>query len=316
MSWSEVKYAVNSTLGSEGFLPLNELILMQALSDKNTWYYSTLQCGFPKLLGLYCNLQNVNLLKMNTYMEILTDTDVLLEIGSNELATAICATNPELRSALNLILSPNQILSYKLAYLFYQEGDEFVLSMKDGTTQTFRVVAVNSDANDTITCRNTNTWTKTIRVPSYSDYSPYGSSELRNTVNSWLSLFPDDIGSNMVPISKKYGMIVSSTGISYGEVNDKLWLYAGSEIGLTAGSSSSTYSAPDEGSAYSSAGLGKLNFYNEASEILPQSVLRSIQRYNGDGQTYRLGVRWYSNKLSLDTCNQDKNFKPFFGFVI
>ena len=95
MSWAEVKYALNSSLGTDSFISLDKMIVINSLLSNNDtqidWAFR--QNGIGSALNAACNVNSAALAACDTVNEIAESAAALDAIKANKLAFEICCKN-------------------------------------------------------------------------------------------------------------------------------------------------------------------------------------------------------------------------------
>lgn len=236
MSWAEVKYALNGSLGTETFLSLDKMLIANSLMSNNDaqidWAFR--QYGIGSALNAAFGLNSAALAACNTVNEIAASTAAINAIKTNSEAVAVCCKN----SVLIQKFSDEDIISSGSAYMKFNVGDLITLNY-GGNDTNFRVVHKNYLTQDKIVLLTENcAFKKEWNTASSNNYP---TSTIREYINSTvLNGFSQKIQNAITtPDLPCHNYITAKT------INDKIWLPSYTEMGYP----DSQY-APVEGSVF------------------------------------------------------------------
>lgn len=236
MSWAEVKYALNGSLGTGTFTSLDKMLIANSLMSNNDaqidWAFR--QYGVGGALNAAFGLNSTALAACNTVNEIAASTAAINAIKTNSEAVALCCKNSVLIQKF-----PNEaIIAAGSGYMKFNVGNVVTLNC-GGNATTFRVVHKNYLTQNKIVlltedCAFQKEWNPAIS-------NNYSTSTIREYLNSTvLNGFSQKIQNAITtPDLQCHDYKTEKT------LNDKIWLPSYREMGY----SDSQY-APVEGSAF------------------------------------------------------------------
>ena len=125
MSWAEVKYALNSSLGTDSFTSLDKMIIINSLLSNNDtqidWAFR--QNGIGNAINNAFDLNSVALAKCDTVIEIAESAEVISTIKDNEKVAILCAKNKILAKKLIEYATDEMALLLGLGYQKFNVGD-------------------------------------------------------------------------------------------------------------------------------------------------------------------------------------------------
>lgn len=246
MSWAEVKYALNGSLGTETFLSLDKMLIANSLMSNNDaqidWAFR--QYGVGSALNSACNVNSAALAACDTVNEIAASVEALNAILGNKQAFEICCKNVTIVQKF----SDEDVIANGFGYIKFNVGDLVTLTYNGSATK-FRVVHKEYLTQNKIVllaedCAFKKEWyTKTKNY--------YSTSTIRTYLNSTV----------LKGFSAKIQNAITTPDLSCHDyttaktLNDKIWLPSYTEMGYA------TYEyAPVEGSVfdyYNGVGDGK-----------------------------------------------------------
>ena len=254
MSWAEVKYALNGSLGTETFLSLDKMLIANSLMSNNDaqidWAFR--QYGVGGALNAAFGLNSAALAECNTVNEIAASTAAINAIKTNSEAVAVCCKN----SVLIQKFSDEDIISSGSAYMKFNVGDLVSLNY-GGNATNFRVVHKNYLTQDKIVlltedCAFQKAWNT-------AGSNNYSTSTIREYLNSTV----------LSGFSQKIQNAITAPDLSCHDyqtekiLNDKIWLPSYREMNFP-----DDQYAPVEGSVF--------NYYIGASDS------KRIKKFNNN----------------------------------
>lgn len=269
MSWGEVKYALNGSLGTGTFLSLDKMLIANSLMSNNDaqidWAFR--QYGVGGALNAAFGLESTALAACNTVNEIAASTAAINAIKTNSEAVAVCCKN----SVLIQKFSDEDIIAAGSGYMKFNVGDLITLSY-NGNATNFRVVHKNYLTQNKIVllaedCAFKKAWNT-------NDINNYSTSTIRSYLNSTV----------LNGFSQKNQNAITTPNLQCHDnktekiLNDKIWLPSHEEMGYSTGEY-----APVEGSTFS--------YYNGAENS------KRIKKFNGKSVLWWLRTPYtYSNR--------------------
>ena len=237
MSWAEVKYALNSSLGADSFTSLDKMIIINSLLSNNDtqidWAFR--QNGIGSILNVAFELNSADLAACNTVNEIAESAAALDAIKTNADAVAVCCKNPVLVQKF----SDEDIIAAGMGYENFSIGDLVTLNYNGNATK-FRVVHRDYLTKGKIVLQSEDCVSQEKWNTNYSNN--YSSSAIRTYLNS----------TALKGFSQKIQNAITTPDLLCHDyraakiLNDKIWLPSYTEVGYNA----SQY-APVEGSVFS-----------------------------------------------------------------
>lgn len=234
--WAEIKNALNSTLGTDSFTPLDKIIIINSLLSNNDtqidWAFRQNDIG--SVLNAAFGLNSVALVACDTVNEIAASTAALDAIKTNVDAVAVCCKNPVLVQKF----SDEDIIAAGMGYENFSVGDLVTLNYNGNATK-FRVVHRDYLTKGKIVlqsedCVSTEEWNANGK-------NNYSTSTIRTYLNS----------TALKGFSQKIQNAITTPNLSCHDntdekiLNDKIWLPSYTEVGDTTGEYS-----PVEGSVF------------------------------------------------------------------
>lgn len=237
MSWAEVKYALNGSLGTGTFTSLDKMLIANSLMSNNDaqidWAFR--QYGVGGALNAAFGLNSTALAACNTVNEIAASTAAINAIKTNSGAVAVCCKN----SVLIQKFSDEDIIAAGSGYMKFNVGDLITLNY-NGNATNFRVVHKNYlTQNKIVLLAEDCAFRKAWATPESNNYS---TSAIREYLNSTV----------LNGFSQKNQNAITTPNLQCHDnktekiLNDKIWLPSHEEMGY----STSEY-APVEGSTFS-----------------------------------------------------------------
>lgn len=215
MSWAEVKYALNGSLGTGTFLSLDKMLIANSLMSNNDaqidWAFR--QYGVGGALNAAFGLDSTALAECNTVNEIAASTAAINAIKTNSEAVAVCCKN----SVLIQKFSDEDIIASGSGYVKFNVGDLITLNY-GGNATNFRVVHKNYLTQNKIVlltedCAFAKKWNTT-------NNNDYSTSTIREYLNSTV----------LSGFSQKIQNAITAPNLQCHDngtekiLNDKIWL--------------------------------------------------------------------------------------------
>jgi hypothetical protein len=254
MSWAEVKYALNSSLGTDSFTSLDKMIIINSLLSNNDtqidWAFR--QNGIGSALDMACNVNSAALAACDTVNEIAASTAALDAIKANKLAFEICCKNETIVQKF----SDEDIIAAGIGSTVFEVADLVTLNYNGNATK-FRVVHRDYLTKGKIVllsedCVSQEKWNA-------NDTNNYSPSTIRTYLNSTV----------LKGFSQKIQNAITMPDLPCHDnttakiLNDKIWLPSYTEVGYNG----SQY-APVEGSVF--------DYYNGAFDS------KRIKKFNNN----------------------------------
>lgn len=236
MSWAEVKYALNSSLGTDSFISLDKMIVINSLLSNNDtqidWAFR--QNGIGSALNAACNVNSAALAACDTVNEIAESAAALDAIKANKLAFEICCKNETIVQKFSdedIIVAGNGSTVFDIADLvtlnYNGNATKFRVVHKDYLTKG-RIVLLSED------CVSKEKWDE-------NGSRNYSISTIRTYLNSTvLKGFSQKIQNAITTPD-----LLCHDNTTPKTLNDKIWLPSYTEMGYV-----TRQNAPVEGSVF------------------------------------------------------------------
>lgn len=240
MSWSEIKHALNSSLGTDKFRPLDVLQLERTLIDrysKDSLIWAMTQYGIGAAFNQMYQLNSDSLHHCGTINEIYNSSEALRACLNNSETVEMLYLYPYLdfKSKIRMTYSLSACIPENLTNNVYFIGDKVKMDLTGYGEVDFVMVDKNYDGEGTSCWMTVDTlFSKNISLGSW--YSWTG--EVKTSLMEVSDKFTDtNISNGLQIVTRKYASFDSNRGDSSIILDSKIWVPSANQMKIDSSAS-------------------------------------------------------------------------------